>query len=289
MEAHRHNTSKPWVSDLKPRRFVYASTRPSAAAKLHSHFTGTLQPHRRDDCSSTHGVSFGKGASAFEYQWVHWRQSVQDEGLDRARFMRIADFESYLMRAHGNYTLANANNWDHYMDNHAGVWIDNCDPVEAQLRDNGVDYFVIPHFKFLKAVVVVSTQPALCTRPAARATTMAGTGSRPLDRIGTFVSKAPHGRCRPSRHLPPYISRWRRLLRNQRACRRPTATATTSTTARLRTVRRGRTRQGHAPTSLTTRRSPRRAQREQRDVEGQVNTGLYNSVQYRGVKDVNLL
>jgi len=133
---------------LKVKRFVYASTNPKAAADLHvKHFLAehiSTSVEVNSACYESHTVRYTHHGNedAFEMQWVHWPE----------RSSWVLKFEQYFSQLHGNMSQSSANNWDHYMDNHAGFLIDNCDPIIQSLDADNVPYFLAKHSRALLAI-----------------------------------------------------------------------------------------------------------------------------------------
>eukprot|EP00746_Dinoflagellata_sp_MGD_P000919 gnl/MRDRNA2_/MRDRNA2_101715_c0_seq1.p1 gnl/MRDRNA2_/MRDRNA2_101715_c0~~gnl/MRDRNA2_/MRDRNA2_101715_c0_seq1.p1 ORF type:complete len:598 (+),score=101.83 gnl/MRDRNA2_/MRDRNA2_101715_c0_seq1:123-1916(+) len=147
------------VGDVRPRGFVYASTKPKAAATLHtSYFLG--QPTQNSSlllekgngtCFDAQSVQWSQpeGINKFELQWVHWPQAQTQAGA-----LQVRDVEQYQLQLRSNLSEAHANNWDHYMDFHAGLFIEDCDPVIERLRADGIPHFLTPHFMKFMAVFI---------------------------------------------------------------------------------------------------------------------------------------
>lgn len=145
------------VEGVRPRGFVYASTKPQAAANLHaSYFLGQhsensslLLEKGNGTCFEARAVKWSQpeDINKFEYQWIHWPQT-------QSGALRLQDVEQYQLQLRSNFSLSHANNWDHYMDFHAGLFIDDCDPVIERLRADGVPHFLTPHFQKFLAVFI---------------------------------------------------------------------------------------------------------------------------------------
>merc|ERR1719191_718902 len=147
------------VQDVRPRGFVYASTKPQAAANLHAtYFLGQhtensslLLERGNGSCFEAQAVEWSQpeGVNKFEFQWVHWPAAPTASGA-----LKLQDVERYQLQLRSNFSMAHANKWDHYMDFHAGLFIEDCDPVIERLRANGVPHFLTPHFMKFMAVFI---------------------------------------------------------------------------------------------------------------------------------------
>jgi hypothetical protein len=152
--AHRDSL----VQDVRPRGFVYASTKPQAAANLHaSYFLGQhsensslLLERGNGTCFEARAVQWAQpeGINKFEFQWIHWPQMTQPGTL------MLQDIERYQLQLRSNFSMSHANKWDHYMDYHAGLFIDDCDSVIERLRADRVPHFLTPHFMKFLAVFI---------------------------------------------------------------------------------------------------------------------------------------
>jgi hypothetical protein len=147
------------VQNVRPRGFVYASTKPQAAANLHaSYFLGQhtensslLLEKGNGTCFEARAVQWSQptGINKFEFQWIHWPSAQPASGA-----LKLQEVESYQLQLRSNFSMAHANKWDHYMDFHAGLFIENCDPVIERLRADGVPHFLTPHFMKFMAVFI---------------------------------------------------------------------------------------------------------------------------------------
>ena len=105
-------------------------------------FVNVETVERRDGCSTVYVNKYvdAEGRS-FEYQWTRWT-GAEYHGFP----LTLPDFENYVIRLHGDFRWATANNWNRFMDNHAGMYIHDCEPVIKVLEQRKVGYFFTRHF-----------------------------------------------------------------------------------------------------------------------------------------------
>lgn len=128
------------VSVTRAPRFVYACSNPSQAARFAARYLhGQLHTSSADVAAA-----IGSGA-CIESAMVRWEEPAFEMVWIRAPrhagHFSLADEEGYLRRLHGNLSLGSPNEWDAYMDYHAGVLFDDCDPIIRQLQRDGIPFF----------------------------------------------------------------------------------------------------------------------------------------------------
>jgi len=138
------------VTRLRPLRCLFASNDPMASAMhLSKHFLGkfTAPPvDLRDSCVEARAVRWvdRNGSNAMEFVWVRWAHPVAQR--------RVRLHHEYQLALRGNFSARGPNRWDHYMDYHAGLLIDDCEPLVDRLRKAAVPHFLAMHFKTFVAV-----------------------------------------------------------------------------------------------------------------------------------------
>jgi hypothetical protein len=163
-------------------RIVYASSEPQAAASRMADFLPgarlgrirrrsqttaftTSDPEADAACTESHFVHWAgaPGVDGFGMQWIDARRSRdaarqlssaprQQMPLSTGEF--LGQFERYVARLHGNLSQRTSNDWDYWMDNHFGMFIDDCGPLLKALRGARAPHFVVPHFKRFLAVFI---------------------------------------------------------------------------------------------------------------------------------------
>jgi len=138
------------VTRLRPLRYLFASNDPMGSAMhLSKHFLGqfTSPPvDLRESCVEAQAVRWvdRNGSNAMEFVWVRWAHPVAQR--------RVRLHHEYQLALRGNFSTRGPNRWDHYMDYHAGLLIDDCEPLIGRLRKADVPHFLAMHFKTFVAV-----------------------------------------------------------------------------------------------------------------------------------------
>ena len=132
---------------MVPWKMTYATTDPDAAANFTVDVLGAVHiphaPSLSDKCGRVRWVEFpaptsSGGWGGWQMHFVHNPHKIEGK-------MTLKDFETYFTQLHGNISKADGPkgnaDYDMFMDNHAGLLVDDVAPYIARLDALKVDYF----------------------------------------------------------------------------------------------------------------------------------------------------
>jgi hypothetical protein len=94
------------------------------------------------DCANWAAVKWNYGdGKEFEILWIDWNVPQGENGLT------LRALEDGLSSTFGDLTQGSVISWDHYMDYHPGLLVENCDPIIKQLREGRQEFFFARHLK----------------------------------------------------------------------------------------------------------------------------------------------
>lgn len=142
LSGETHLSAPPPSPSMVPWKMTYASTDPAAAANFVVDVLGASHiPHAKslsDHCGTIRWVQFPPSSGGWQMHFVH--NPHKPEGN-----MSLKMLEQYFSTLHGDLRKANgtAGNayYDAFMDNHAGVLVDDVAPYVARLKNLGVPFF----------------------------------------------------------------------------------------------------------------------------------------------------